>query len=176
MLVAGVSLWAARIHVQMIDAATFMLVTSADERAMTWIGTNTPSDAKFLINGALAYGGVGVVGTDAGWWIPILAGRENTIPPLTYVSETPFSPDYARQVHDLMVQLQATDLAAPEGLALLKQNGITHIYIGQQEGRIWNPGPSLLSAESLANVPYYEPVYHEDRVWVFEVRADLVEE
>jgi hypothetical protein len=175
-LVACASLWAARIQVQMVDAATFMLVTPVDGRAMTWIRTNTPSDARFLVNGAFAYGGVGVVGTDAGWWIPLLAGRENTIPPLTYVSETPLSPDYPRQVHDLMAQLEAADLATPQGWTLLKQYGITHIYIGQQEGRVWSPGPPLLSARALANVPYYEPVYHEDRVWIFEVHAHLVEE
>jgi hypothetical protein len=175
LLVVGASLWAARVHARMVDPANAM-VTPADERAMTWIKANTPPDARFLVNGFFAGGGAGVVGADAGWWIPLLAGRENTIPPLTYVSETPFAPDYPQQVHNLLAQLQASDLSTPEGLALLKQKGITHIYIGQQEGRVGNPGPSLLSAKTLANASYYEPVYHEDRVWIFEVRTDQVEE
>jgi hypothetical protein len=176
LLVFGVSLWAARVHVEMVDPVDFMLVTPADERAMTWIKNNTPSDARFLINGTFVYGGSGVVGTDAGWWIPLLAGRENTIPPLTYVSETPLLPDYPRQVHRLMAQIQASDLAASEGLALMKRSGVTHIYIGQREGAVWNPDAPLLSAETLLAAPYYEPVYHEDQVWVFRVRDELAED
>jgi len=176
LLVVGVSLWAARIHANMVEPANFMLVTPTDERAMAWIKSNTPSDARFLINGTFVYGGSGVVGTDAGWWIPLLAGRENTIPPLTYVSETSFTSDYPRQVHHLMAQLQASDLATPEGLVLLKQSGVTHIYIGQREGSVWNPGAPLLSADTLLAASYYEPVYHEDQVWVFWVRAELAEE
>jgi hypothetical protein len=176
LLVVLATLWAARIHIHMVDPATFMLVTPTDERAMAWIKANTPPDAKFLVNGIFVYGGLGVVGTDAGWWIPLLTGRENTIPPLTYVSETPFSPDYPRQVHNLMAQFQASDLSSPKGLALLKEHRITHIYVGQQKGRVWNPGAPLLSVEALLTAPYYEPVYHEDQVWIFEVQTELVNE
>ncbi len=75
-----------------------------------------------------------------------------------------------------MTQIQSGDLSTPEGLALLKQNGITHIYIGQGEGRVGNPGAPLLSAETPLTASYYEPVYHEDRVWIFKVLTELVEE
>jgi hypothetical protein len=175
LLVLAASLWAARIHARMVDPA-YVMVTPADERAMAWIKTNTPPDARFLVNGFFAYGGSSVVGADAGWWIPLLAGRENTMPPLTYVSETPLSPGYPQQVRDLMTQLQAADLATAEGLALLEQNGITYIYIGQGEGRVGNPGAPLLSAETLLSTPYYEPVYHEDQIWIFKLRAGEVGE
>lgn len=175
LLVVGASLWAARIHARMVDPA-FMLVTPADERAMAWIKTNTQSDARFLINGFFAYGGSAVAGADAGWWIPLLTGRENTIPPLIFSSETPFTPDYPQQVHNLMAHLENSDLSTAEGLALLVQDRITHIYIGQGEGRVGNPGEALLSAQTLLAAPYYEPIYHEDQVWIFEVRADLTEE
>jgi hypothetical protein len=176
LLVLGGSLWTARIQANMVQAENFMLVTPTDERAMAWIRTNTPPDARFLINGYFGYGGSSLLGADAGWWIPLLAGRENTIPPLTYVSETPISPGYPRQVHALMAQVQATDLSTPEGLDLLVHNGVTHIYIGQREGRVGNPGASLISAETLLAAPYYEPVYHEDRVWIFEVLTELSDE
>jgi hypothetical protein len=176
LLVVGVSLWAARIHIHMVDPASFMLVTRPDERAMTWIKANTPPDARFLVNGIFVYGGAGVVGSDAGWWIPLLASRENTIPPLTYVSETPFSPDYPRQVHNLLAQLESTDLTTSEGLELLKKNRISYIYIGQREGSVWNPGAPLLAADILVDAPYYEPVYHDDRVWIFRVHTELAEE
>jgi len=175
-LVLGALLWAARIHVRMVDPNQFMLVTPTDEQAMAWIRANTPTNAKFLVNGLFAYGGSLVAGADAGWWIPLLAGRENTIPPLTYGSEVPIDLDYPQQVSDLVSQLQTIDLSTAESLELLKQNGITHIYIGQQEGRVWNPGEPLLPVETLLAAPYYEPVYHQDRVRIFEVHTELVEE
>jgi len=174
LLIVGASLWGARAQARMVDPS-FMMVTPADERAMAWIRANTPLDAKFLVNGFFAYGGSVVVGADAGWWIPLLTGRENTMPPLTYASETPYSPDYPRQVKELVRQIQANDLSTPEGLALLQQNGVTHIYIGRGEGRVGNPGEPLLLAETLLAAPYYEPVYHEDRVWIFAVQAQPAE-
>jgi len=175
-LVLAASLWAARIHIKMVDATNFMLVTPADERAMVWIRANTSSSARFLVNGFFAYGDTVVVGADGGWWIPLLAGRENTIPPLTYGSEAPVSADYPRQVNELVSQLQASDLSTAESLKLLKQKGITHVYVGQQEGRVGNPGEPLLPVETLLTSPYYEPVYHEDQVWIFRVRTELSEE
>jgi len=176
LLVVGASLWAAQIQVNMVDRTQFMLVTPTDERAMVWIKANTSPDAKFLVNAYFGYGGSSVLGTDGGWWIPLLTGRKNTVPPLTYTSETAILSDYRQQVYDLVAEVQASDLSTPEGLALLKRNGITHIYIGQQEGRVGNPGAPLLSAEVLAASPYYESVYFEDRVRIFKVHADLAEE
>jgi hypothetical protein len=176
LLLIVISLWAARKHAIMVDPAQFMLVTPTDERAMAWIRTNTPPEAKFLVNGFFAYGGSTAVGADAGWWIPLLVGRENTIPPLVYSAETPISANYLRGVNDLLAQLQAGELSTPEGLALLEQNGVTHIYIGQQEGHIWNAGDPLLKAEALLGAPFYEPVYHEDKVWIFKVRDEVAEE
>ena len=175
-LLSGALLWAARIHVQMVDPNQFMLVTPTDERAMAWIRANTPVSAKFLVNGFFAYGDSLVVGADGGWWIPLLAGRETTIPPLTYGIEAPVSPDYPRQVNELVSQLQTSDLSTAQSLKLLKQNGITHVYIGQQEGQVGNPGEPLLPVETLLAAPYYESVYHEAQVWIFRVRTELAEE
>jgi hypothetical protein len=53
--------------------------------------------------------------------------------------------------------------------ALLKERGVTHVYIGQQGGRVGNPGPPLLQAGLLSESPYYRVVYHQDRVWIFEM-------
>jgi len=176
LLVLGGSLWAARIHANMVEPENFMLVTPTDERAMAWIRANTSPDAKFLVNGYFGYGGSSVLGADGGWWIPLLGGRENVIPPLTYVSETPILSGYSPQVHNLVAQIQASDLSTPEGLELLKHNDITHIYIGQREGRVGSAAIPLLSAETLLSSSHYEAVYHEDRVWIFEVLTDLAEE
>jgi hypothetical protein len=169
-LVTAVSLRGAYSRTQVLDPSSIM-VTPSDERAMAWIRVNTPPDAEFLVNGFFAFGGSSVVGADAGWWIPFLTGRQNTVPPLNYDVETPYWPGYAEQVEGFIGQVQETNLATAEGLNLLKQNQITHIYLGQAGGRVGNPGEPLLSIENLVNAPYYELVYHEDQVWIFEVHA-----
>ena len=39
------------------------------------------------------------VGVDAGWWIPLLARRENTLPPqYALLAEKPISLDYSQRV------------------------------------------------------------------------------
>jgi hypothetical protein len=170
-LVAAMSLWGAYNRTQVLDPVS-IFVTPSDERAMAWIRANTPLDAKFLVNGLFAYGGSSVVGTDAGWWIPFLTGRQNTIPPLIYDVEAPYSPGYANQVEGFVEQVQKADLATAKGLNLLKQNRITHIYLGQKAEQTGNSGEPILSIETLIDTPYYEPVYHEDHVWIFEVQAN----
>src|SRR5690606_6528884 len=62
------------------------LVTRPDLRAAAWIREQTPEDARFLVNSFFAYGGSSIVGSDGGWWLPLLAGRQTTLPPLTYSS------------------------------------------------------------------------------------------
>ena len=135
------------------------LLTEADERAMDWITNNTGYDARFLVNSS--FWGGSVLGTDGGWWIPLLTGRENTVPPMLYGAESSFEPDYVRKVGDLNRAIHDSALDDPETLRLLRENGVTHVYIGEKGGN--------LQPEFLANSPCYETVYHEDKVWVFGV-------
>jgi hypothetical protein len=62
------------------DPNSFAMVTQPDRRAMNWIRENTPQDSRFLVEGFAIYGGTSIVGSDAGWWIPLLARRANTHP------------------------------------------------------------------------------------------------
>ncbi len=147
----------------------FVYVTPADERAMAWIEENTPADARFLINGFMAYGGTTPAGADAGWWLPLLAGRQNSIPPLEFTAETPAYLGLARETRDLVAGLQQVGVDSPAGLELLHQYGITHVYIGAKDGRVWNTGQPLLSAADLQASPDFRLLYHEDNVWVFSL-------
>ena len=56
-----------------------------------------------------------------------------------------------------------------EVLKTLKERGINYVYIGQRQGRVNNPDGSVLDPETLLASPHYKPVYHQDRVWVFEI-------
>jgi hypothetical protein len=46
---------------------------------------------------------------------------------------------------------------------------VTHVYLGQQQGTVGYNGPMTLQPAQLAASPRFKAVYHEDRVWVFEV-------
>lgn len=139
----------------------YALVTDADLQAMQWIREHTPETAKFLANSFAAFGGNATVGSDAGWWIPILAGRENNVPPITYAHEASFEPGYAAQINDFARKVEGLSLGTGEAASLLRSHGITHVYVGQKGGTI--------RADELEQSGYYRVAYHEDGVWVFEV-------
>jgi hypothetical protein len=164
----AIALFGARDRLNVADSA-FMLVTPNDTMAMAWIRENIPIDAIFLVNSFPAYGNSSVVGSDAGWWLPLLAGRRTTLPPLPYVSEKAFEPGYRTWVNEFHAAVWKTALDTAEGAAWLRANHVTHIYIGQKAGAVGNATDIALPIQALKSSLFYRPVYHEDQVWVFEV-------
>jgi hypothetical protein len=136
---------------------------------MAWVRENTPESAKFLVNSFFAYGGSVVVGSDGGWWLPLLAGRANTVPPLNYGTERGPRPDYGVWVNELTAKVQQFDIESPEVLAMLGDREVTHVYIGQQGGKVNYEGPGPLDPAVLLKSQHYRLVYHQDRVWIFEI-------
>ena len=132
------------------------------------IRENTPAETRFLVEGFRIYDGRSAVGADAGWWIPLLAGRANTMPPqYALLNERPIDPDYSRNVVALVAGLEANSPATTEGMRLLCEQGITHVYIGQSQGKVGFAAPQLFAPEDFAPQPAFDLVYHEDRVYVF---------
>jgi hypothetical protein len=146
------------------------MVTRSDMRAMDWIQEHVSDDARFLVNSFFAYGGNAVVGSDAGWWLPVLANRANTVPPLTYGLEQEPTSGYRLRVRETTAQIQEEGIDCPETLMRLKEYGVTHVYIGQQQGRVNYNGLYILDFESLSTSEFYHLAYHQDRVWIFEIR------
>jgi hypothetical protein len=116
------------------------------------------------VNGFFAYGGGLVVGSDAGWWIPLLTGRDNTMPPINYATETSSVPDYWSRVNGIVQRLQDSPLDDPATLQFLEKNGISHVYIGEKGG-------PLLKVEELQQSSLYQEVYQQDQVWIFEIKT-----
>jgi len=162
------ALWGGRDRLAAVDEQQFGLVTEADMQAMAWIRENTAPDAKFLVNSFFAYGGSVIVGADAGWWIPLLTRRGNTVPPITYCIETGEEANYIAKVNDFARQVQGADMDDPAVLSLLQEQQVTHVFIGQKQGRVNYAGNAVLDAEVLENSPHYRAVYHQDGVWIFE--------
>jgi len=136
---------------------------------MQWIEANTSTEAKFLVNSFLAFGDTSPVGSDGGWWLPLLAGRANTAPPLTYGLERASDPDYPVKVAEFARQVQGADLDDPQVRILLREQGVTHVYIGEQGGHVNYDGDDVLDANVLLESPYYRMVYYQGKVWIFEL-------
>ena len=172
-LVVALSLGSVRTRLNDVAIPQHTLVTRPDIRAMAWIQAHTPQDARFLVNSSFAYGGSYIVGSDAGWWVPLLAGRANTLPPLTYSMEQGPQPDYREWVNRLTRQLIDKGIDDPSTLTLLQERGITYVYIGERQGHTNYAGDVPLAAKKLLDSPHYRSVYHQDGVWIFEIATSV---
>ncbi len=157
-----------RQSLRLIKPDVFALITHPDIKAMQWIEQNIPQDVKFLVNSFLAYNDTTAVGSDGGWWLQYLTLRPSTLPPLNYGSETNSIQDFTDSIKNLTATVQEDGITGPETWELLLKNNITHIYIGQKQGKVNYSGRSI-DPVALSNDKHFRQVYHEDRVWIFEV-------
>jgi hypothetical protein len=153
------------------------LVVNADMAAMQWIREHTPPESRFVINSFPAYAGTLAAGTDAGWWIPLLAHRATTLPPLTYGSEKGERSDYQMSVNALAKKLRGRDLTDSTPLSIdlsrsvalktLDSNEIAYVYIGAHA----YPGPDSadwIDPDKLRTSPFFRLVYEHDGVEIFQ--------
>jgi hypothetical protein len=172
-LTMAVALWMA-VGQTKIVRPSFIMVTRPDMRAMAWIQEHTPSETRFLVEGFRIYNGRAAVGADAGWWIPLLAKRQNTMPPqYALLNEVPAEPEYTQRVVELVARLEANSPASQEGIRLLCDWGITHVYVGQGQGKVGAGAVQLFSPETLAASPAFSAVYRQDRVAIFALDSQI---
>ena len=172
-LVAGVSLLGLPGQLRIAQPYTYSMVTWPDVRAMDWIQKNTSTDALFLVEAYNVYGNSAPVGTDAGWWLPLLTKRLNTLPPqYTLMSEQPEQEDYLQQVITLNTTLVSTRPGSPEGLKLLCAWNITHVYLGQQQGEIGMGTHPAFKPTDFEDASAFRPVYAQDRVRIYALQPD----
>jgi hypothetical protein len=167
-ILVSAGLWGAYQTKDTLNKYEFSLTTRPDLRAAEWIDGNLPPDAKFLVNSFFAYGGSLIAGSDAGWWLPLTAERQTTLPPLTYGSEQGPTPDYLNSINNLTASIIEYGVDHPVVMEMLENYEITHIYIGQRQGSVGSDKP-LFHADELLASDRYDPVYHQDRVWIFKI-------
>ena len=154
-----------------VDELKYSLAGRPDIVAASWIRENTSPESRFLVNSFSAFYDTVVLGSDGGWWLPQLGSRKISVPPINYAFEEGPRPDYQIWVNSLTTDIQSKGIDSDEMVQRLKDYGITHIYIGQQQGRVNYNGPYTFDAQALADSPRYEPVFQLDRVWVFRLRS-----
>jgi hypothetical protein len=167
-LLVLLAVWGFKGQARIADPVSFGLFTRPDQRAMAWIEAQAPSEARFLVEGFTIYEGRSSVGADAGWWIPQLAGRANTMPPqYALFNERPSDPGYSNQVTALVSLLENQPAASPAGIAALCAQDVTHVYIGQRQGKVGADAHQLFAPQEFLESPSFRPVYHQDRVYIF---------
>jgi hypothetical protein len=169
LVLLALGLWGAHQRLGDLQADANALVTVPDIRAAAWLKDHTPPDARLLVNSFAAYGATSIVGSDAGWWLPVLARRETNVPPLNYAVEKGPRPDYREWINALTAEIQAKGVDDPRVLRELQVRGLTYVYLGQRRGEVNNPGAAVLSAGQMVISPHFRLVYHQDRVWVFAI-------
>jgi hypothetical protein len=170
LLFLALGLWGAQERIAEVNRKFSPMVTGPDLQAARWIKEYTSSQDLFLVNSAFGYDNSVVVGMDAGWWLPLSAGRKTNLPPLLYVTEKGPRPDFESWTRTLIEEIQGRGLEHPEIARLLTQRGFTHLYVGQSTGRI-QIGAFSLDPNQLGMSPWFKPVYHRDRVWIFSITS-----
>lgn len=174
--VIALSVWGLTLRVGQLELQ-YQLFTPADAKAMEWIQSHTPRDARFLVNSFPAYAGTLIAGTDGGWWIPLLTGRQTNLPPLTYGSERGSAPDFAQRTNAWWARLRGrplTDLAPVRvdvtmatALQTLRESGIGYVYGGARAA----PGPDgadwIDTAALKARPDLFRLMYDQDGVLIF---------
>jgi hypothetical protein len=129
---------------------------------MKWIEDNIPKDAFLVVNGGQCEWSPGwIVGIDTGYWIPLLAHRETTLPPMIYSWEWGSSSRLLTKLgasHELLLRRDGEALSIGE---VLGKYGVTHVFTDAQH---WPLMPRELSQDA-----HLREIYRQDRVWVFEV-------
>lgn len=164
------SLFFLRERIRNVHPDQYALATRADIRAAEWIKENLPLESKILVNSFFAYGGTVIVGSDGGWWIPALTERKINLPPMPYTTEKGPFIGYAQYVNDLRWIIEEKGYTAPEVVDELRQRGIEYAYIGQKRGRVNYPGNVVMNPSEMIASGLYEPVYHQDGVWIFLIK------
>jgi hypothetical protein len=168
--VVAVSVWGLRWQQDLIEPK-HQLFWPADAKAMDWIMHHTPPDVLFLVNMFPAYGDSLFVGSDGGWWIPLLAKRQTTLPPLSYGSERSEPPEFSRHINAFAFALREHPLPSDEGIRLCREAGIQYIYSGarsQQRDKI--------DVEALRQHPAFEVVYEHEGVVIFALEPGAEDE
>jgi hypothetical protein len=89
-------------------------------------------------------------------------------PEYALLNEKPYQPGYDKAMTNLVAQLRQAGVTSPDGIRLLCQYGITHVYVGQGQGRIAMPPPEpMLSISELESSPHFTSLYRHDKAGVF---------
>ena len=151
---AGVGSWR---MVDIVNPVT-VLATEEDMDGLAWAREHTPPDALFMVNTGVWQAPMRY-GTDAGWWLNVVADRRTTLPSLLYLMG---GMEYFEGLNALAIAVEEAESADdPALLERLRAAGVTHVYVGARGGR--------LLPRDLDPSPHYRALYTHGPVRIYEV-------
>ena len=169
LVLIGIAIAGANTRLKDIAPSKYSLATRPDIQAASWIKENIPENSKFLVSSFFAYDDDVIVGSDAGWWLPLLSGSNTTLPPLTYSFELGPTQTYREDINELWFEIANKGVDHPDVLRQMEMQAVSHVFIGQRQGSVNYFGPQILIASDLNKSPIFERIYQKDRVSIFEI-------
>jgi hypothetical protein len=135
-----------------------------DLESFEWIRTHIPGDARFMVNTYnFDFLATYIIGSDGGYWLPLLTGRSSVVPPMNYSTERWEDPEFLSR----LVSLHALDghLASPEAVQALCARHVTHIYIGEHGG--------IIDTAALDESSYYSLLHREGNTAIYQLKDSV---
>ena len=153
-LLAAAALFGTRQQVDIINPST-ILGRPPDMAGIAWAGDNLPPDALVAVNSWRWLGGTWA-GADGGAWLLPLTGLQTTTPPADYY----YDADLYRDVDAFnQAALEIEDWTAPAAADWLREQEVTHIFVGNNGG-IFDPA-------RLEQNPAIQRLYASDGVFIY---------
>ncbi|VAW43311.1 hypothetical protein MNBD_CHLOROFLEXI01-780, partial [hydrothermal vent metagenome] len=135
-----------------------LLARPADAEALNWLAANLPDDAVIAVNSWLWLGNAWS-GSDGGAWIVPLTGRQSSTPPADYT--------YSRELVDFVnpfneAATAVTDWSLPETAVWLREQSITHVFVGAKGG--------FFDPAALLQNPRVDLVYGRNGAFIFKLK------
>jgi len=131
------------------------LVYEPDIQAMEWLKENAGERVKTLAMNELVMGGSTIVGTDAGWWLP-LSGMSTQLPPVIYLIER-LAPDQSEWIKLMVADNQMSRPLDPDQWL---EYEFRYLYVGVANR--W--------ADVTATRPI-ELIYNRDGVRIYDLQS-----
>jgi len=155
--IAALILFGVRQQIGIINPET-VLMWRGDVPIQVWAEENIPSDAHVAVNSWLWLGGT-YAGNDGGAWLVPLTGLSSTTPPADYI----YNRAMATTVNEFNKTATAvSDWSDPVQADWLRQQGVTHVLIGQRGG--------FFDPSELNQNPNTDLIYAHDGTFVFHLK------
>lgn len=129
LLLGAMFLYGLRQQIGVLNSQT-ILARSEDLAALQWVDTNLPDEATVAVN-SWRWLGETWAAADGGAWLVPLTGREATTPPIDHI----YNPELFRFVREFNQTASAvSDWSDPVQADWLRQQGVTHVYVGKKGG------------------------------------------
>ncbi|HSM57114.1 MAG TPA: hypothetical protein VK879_13255, partial [Candidatus Sulfomarinibacteraceae bacterium] len=159
-VLAALLLFGLRQQIDILNPVT-RLARPADVAGIAWMDENVSPAATIAINSWRWLGGTWA-GSDGGAWLAPLTGRATTTPPADYI----YNREMVQQVTAFNQAAEAVeDWSDPAAAEWLREEGVTHIFVGRRGG-FFDP------AELLRN-PALALLYDYDGVFIFAVEENV---